>query len=77
MTRLTTEGQRASNDARNAAAPCERSSSSMPAACIRELTELLAAMPTPAHGPHWTLHDAPPRARRLVLSASKQLFAAA
>eukprot|EP00967_Tisochrysis_lutea_P159107 scaffold328343_cov97-Tisochrysis_lutea.AAC.1 len=77
MRRLITDGQCDMSDARNAEMPCARPMSPKPAATMRELIELPAAIPTSAQGPHCTLDDAWPRTRRLTPNASRQLLAAA
>ena len=75
-TKLITAGTPGSSAARNAVAPCSSPIRPMPDAWIRALTELLAAMPTSAHGPHCTLDAAWPRCRRHTPSESRQPFAA-
>ena len=74
-TKLITAGTPVSSAARNAVAPCSSPIRPMPDAWIRALTELLAAMPTSAHGPHCTLDAAWPPCRRHTPSESGQPFA--
>eukprot|EP00964_Phaeocystis_antarctica_P116836 scaffold80720_cov71-Phaeocystis_antarctica.AAC.7 len=61
----------------SAAKPCASPISPKPSALSRAFTPPPAAIPTSAHGPHWTLVAASPAPRRPHASASRQLLAAA
>eukprot|EP00962_Isochrysis_galbana_P061115 scaffold36275_cov154-Isochrysis_galbana.AAC.23 len=69
-------GPRGAREAANATVPSLRVTRPMPPACKRMLIVGSAAMPTSAHGPHWTEEAVSPRLRRQAASASSVLFAA-
>eukprot|EP00962_Isochrysis_galbana_P058658 scaffold31815_cov118-Isochrysis_galbana.AAC.13 len=75
-TSAATGGVRGRSDARQPAIPSSSPRRPMPAASIREWMAPPAAMPMLAHGPHCTLDEPSPCARRHVARASRQQLAA-
>eukprot|EP00967_Tisochrysis_lutea_P159443 scaffold330582_cov131-Tisochrysis_lutea.AAC.1 len=72
-----TNGARGCMAAWNACAPSVGLKRPSPPACKRECISRPAAIPTSAHGPHWTLEAESPCVRRAEPTASRQQLAAA